>query len=81
MGRASKRGAERATERRAIRAESAGPKPSRAAERQAVLAELATLAYRARVAGLPSVALVLDLAMAMESEDWPRSGPRGDAVN
>jgi hypothetical protein len=44
----------------------------RAAERRAIHAELAALARRACSADLPSIALVLDLATAIdESEDWP----------
>ena len=51
------------------------PKPA-CAERQAVYTELAALARRARDAGLPSVALVLDLAAAMDpGEGMPTQRP------
>lgn len=44
----------------------------RAAERDIVRAELAGLAVRAREAGLLDIALVLDLAMTLDSgQSWP----------
>ncbi len=42
---------------------------SPAAERRAIQDELAALARRARDAGMPSVALVLDLALIMEGNE------------
>jgi hypothetical protein len=45
-----------------------------AAERRAIRAEMAALSRRAIEAGLPAMALVLDLALAMDpDEDYPRS--------
>jgi hypothetical protein len=45
----------------------------RKAEREAIIREAAELAHRADVAGLPAIARVLDLAIAMmDGEPWPQ---------